>query len=191
MAWGEVGGPAMLRRAAPPSGVAARPGANSTLRADPAIARHERKRPMTTVAEILKSKPDAVVHTIGPDASVFEAVSLMAQKNIGALLVAEGGQVVGIVSERDYARKVALMARSSRETPLRDIMSSPVMFVQPGQTSEECMALMTENRLRHLPVMSGGKLIGLVSIGDLVKNIISEQKFIIEQLEHYIAGVRG
>ncbi|MBP6777966.1 MAG: CBS domain-containing protein [Piscinibacter sp.] len=143
---------------------------------------------MTTVAEILKSKPDAVVHTIGPDASVFEAVSLMAQKNIGALLVAEGGQVVGIVSERDYARKVALMARSSRETPLRDIMSSPVMFVQPGQTSEECMALMTENRLRHLPVMSGGKLIGLVSIGDLVKNIISEQKFIIEQLEHYIAG---
>ena len=103
-------------------------------------------------------------------------------------MVAEGGQVVGIVSERDYARKVALMARSSRETPLRDIMSSPVMFVQPGQTSEECMALMTENRLRHLPVMSGGKLIGLVSIGDLVKNIISEQKFIIEQLEHYIAG---
>ena len=143
---------------------------------------------MTTVAEILKSKPDNSVYTIAPDATVFEAVSLMAQKNIGALLVAEGGQVVGIVSERDYARKVALMARSSRETPLRDIMSSPVMFVQPGQTSEERMALMTENRLRHLPVMSGGKLIGLVSIGDLVKNIISEQKFIIEQLEHYIAG---
>ncbi len=143
---------------------------------------------MTTVAEILKSKPDAVVHTIGPDATVFEAVSLMAQKNIGALLVAERDQVVGIVSERDYARKVVLMARSSRETPLRDIMSSPVMFVQPSQTSEECMALMTENRLRHLPVMSGGRLIGLISIGDLVKNIISEQKFIIQQLEHYIAG---
>lgn len=146
---------------------------------------------MTTVADILKSKPDAVVHAIGPDVSVFEAVSLMAQKNIGALLVVEGEQVVGIVSERDYARKVVLMARSSRDTPLRDIMSSPVMFVQPSQTSEECMALMTENRLRHLPVMSGGKLIGLVSIGDLVKNIISEQKFIIEQLEHYIAGQHG
>jgi CBS domain-containing protein len=96
--------------------------------------------------------------------------------------------VVGIVSERDYARKVALMARSSRDTPLRDIMSSPVMFVHPHQTSDECMALMTENRLRHLPVMREGKLIGLISIGDLVKNIISEQKFIIEQLEHYIAG---
>ena len=143
---------------------------------------------MTTVAEVLKSKSDLAVQTIAPDATVFEAVSLMAQKNIGALLVVEQGQVVGIVSERDYARKVALMARSSRDTPLRDIMSSPVMFVHPHQTSDECMALMTENRLRHLPVMREGKLIGLISIGDLVKNIISEQKFIIEQLEHYIAG---
>ena len=143
---------------------------------------------MTTVAEILKTKPEGAVHTIGPEATVFEAVSLMAQKNIGALLVVERERVVGIVSERDYARKVALMARSSRETPLRDIMSSPVMYVQPHQTSDECMALMTENRLRHLPVMAQGKLVGLVSIGDLVKNIISEQKFIIEQLEHYIAG---
>ncbi|MBK6866007.1 MAG: CBS domain-containing protein [Ideonella sp.] len=143
---------------------------------------------MTTVAEVLKSKSDLAVQTIAPDATVFEAVSLMAQKNIGALLVVEQGQVVGIVSERDYARKVALMARSSRDTPLRDIMSSPVMFVHPHQTSDECMALMTENRLRHLPVMKDGKLIGLISIGDLVKNIISEQKFIIEQLEHYIAG---
>lgn len=146
---------------------------------------------MATVAEILKSKPTGEVCTIAPDATVFEAVSLMAQKNIGALLVVEQGQVVGIVSERDYARKVALMARSSRDTPLRDIMSSPVMYVQPHQTSDECMALMTENRLRHLPVMSEGKLVGLVSIGDLVKNIISEQKFIIQQLEHYIAGNHG
>jgi CBS domain-containing protein len=143
---------------------------------------------MTTVAEILKVKPEGAVHTIGPDATVFEAVSLMAQKNIGALLVVEQGQVVGIVSERDYARKVALMARSSRDTPLRDIMSSPVMYVQPHQTTDECMALMTENRLRHLPVIAQGALVGLVSIGDLVKNIISEQKFIIEQLQHYIAG---
>lgn len=143
---------------------------------------------MTSVAEILKSKNGTGVYTIGSDATVFEAVSLMAQKNIGALLVVDQGSVVGIVSERDYARKVALMARSSRETPLRDIMSSPVMYVRPNQTGEECMALMTENRLRHLPVMDGDKLVGLISIGDLVKNIISEQKFIIEQLEHYIAG---
>ena len=145
---------------------------------------------MTTVADILKSKADPAVHTIGPAASVFEAVGLMAQKNIGALLVVEHDEVVGMLTERDYARKVALMARSSRDTPLRDIMTRPVMYVQPHHTSAECMALMTENRLRHLPVMDGGKLIGLISIGDLVKDIISEQKFIIEQLEHYISGQR-
>jgi len=95
---------------------------------------------------------------------------------------------VGIVSERDYARKVVLLARSSKDTPLRDIMSSPVMYVRPDQTTEQCMALMTENRLRHLPVMDGTELVGLVSIGDLVKATISEQRFIIEQLEHYISG---
>ena len=145
---------------------------------------------MTIVAEILKSKADASVHTIDPDASVFEAVKVMAQKNIGALLVVDHGELVGVVTERDYARKVALMDRSSKHTPLRDIMTSPVMVVHPRHTSEECMALMTENRLRHLPVMDGGKLIGLISIGDLVKDIISAQKFIIEQLEHYISGQR-
>ena len=145
---------------------------------------------MTTVADILKSKADPAVHTIGPAASIFEAVGLMAQKNIGALLVVEHDEVVGMLTERDYARKVALMARSSKDTPLRDIMTRPVMYVQPQHTSQECMALMTENRLRHLPVMDGGKLIGLISIGDLVKDIISEQKFIIEQLEHYISGQR-
>ena len=145
---------------------------------------------MTIVAEILKSKADASVHTIDPDASVFEAVKVMAQKNIGALLVVDDGELVGVVTERDYARKVALMDRSSKHTPLRDIMTSPVMVVHPRHTSEECMALMTENRLRHLPVMDGGKLIGLISIGDLVKDIISAQKFIIEQLEHYISGQR-
>ena len=145
---------------------------------------------MTIVAEILRSKADATVHTIAPDASVFEAIQSMAQKNIGALLVVDDGELVGVVTERDYARKVALMDRSSKHTPLRDIMTSPVMVVHPRHTSEECMALMTENRLRHLPVMSGGKLIGLISIGDLVKDIISAQKFIIEQLEHYISGQR-
>ncbi len=146
---------------------------------------------MTTVTDILSSKANPTIHTIDPAASVYEAVRLMAQENIGALVVVEHDRVVGIVTERDYARKVALMARASRDTPLRDIMTSPVMYVQPRQTSEECMALMTENRLRHLPVMDGGKLIGLISIGDLIKDIISEQKFIIEQLEHYISGQRG
>ena len=106
-------------------------------------------------------------------------------------LVIEGERVVGIITERDYARKIALRARSSRETAVRDIMTSPVMCVRPVQTSQECMALMTENRLRHLPVMDSGKLIGLISIGDLVKDIISEQKFVIQQLEHYIHGERG
>ena len=145
---------------------------------------------MKIVAHILKSKPDQTVSSIAPAASVFDAVKLMAEKGIGALLVMEGEKIVGIVSERDYARKIILMGRSSRETPVRDIMTSPVMYVRPDQTSDECMALMTENRLRHLPVIDGGKLIGLISIGDLVKDIISEQQFIIQQLQHYIMGER-
>jgi CBS domain-containing protein len=143
---------------------------------------------MTTVAQILKSKPEQGVATIRPEASVFEAVKMMAERNVGALVVLEGEKIVGVVSERDYARKVALMARSSRDTPVRDIMTAPVMTVRPDQSNEECMALMTQNRLRHLPVMDGGRMVGVVSIGDLVKDIISEQKEIIQQLEHYIAG---
>ena len=146
---------------------------------------------MKSVAHILKSKSDPTIYTIAPTASVFDALKQMAEKSIGALVVTEGEQVVGIITERDYARKVILMARSSKETPVRDIMTSPVMYVRPDHTSEQCMVLMTENRLRHLPVMDSGKLVGLISIGDLVKDIISEQKFIIEQLEHYIAGERG
>ena len=146
---------------------------------------------MKSVAEILRSKPEQAVHTITPSASVFDAVKLMAEKSIGALLVMEDLKIDGIITERDYARKIVLMGRSSKETPVRDIMTSPVMYVRPDQTNEECMALMTENRLRHLPVVDQGKLIGLVSIGDLVKEIISEQKFIIEQLEHYITGDLG
>jgi CBS domain-containing protein len=143
-----------------------------------------------TASDLLKSKPDQTVFTIAPTSSVFEAVQVMTDKNIGALLVAEGTQVVGIISERDCARKVTLRSRSPRDTPVRDIMTPDVMYVRPEHTIEECMALMTENRLRHLPVMDGGKLLGLVSIGDLVKDIISQQKFIIEQLEHYISGQR-
>jgi CBS domain-containing protein len=146
---------------------------------------------MKTVAHILESKRERTVHTISPEASVFDAVQRMAERGVGALLVLEGEKIAGIVTERDYARKMILKGRSSSETPVRDIMTSPVMYVRPHQSNEECMKLMTENRLRHLPVMDGGKLIGLISIGDLVKDIISEQQFIIEQLEHYITGQRA
>ena len=146
---------------------------------------------MKTAAQILRSKPDQTVHTMEPTASAYEAAKFMVDKNIGALVVIERGKVVGIVSERDCARKLVAMGRSPQDTLLRDIMSSPVMYVRPDRTREECMALMTENRLRHLPVMDGDQLIGLVSIGDLVKATISEQQFTIEQLEHYIAGERG
>jgi CBS domain-containing protein len=146
---------------------------------------------MKTAADLLRSKAHQSIYTITPAASVFDAVQLMADKDIGALLVMEGDKVAGIITERDYARKVALMSRSSKETPVREIMTSTVMYVRPSQTSEECMVLMTENRLRHLPVMDGSELLGLISIGDLVKDIISEQKFIIQQLEHYISGDRG
>ena len=145
---------------------------------------------MTTVADILKAKGTQAVHGIEPTATVFDAVKLMAQKDIGAVLVMEKGRIVGIFSERDYARKLALADRPSKETQLREVMTTAVIYVRPQQTTEDCMALMTQNRLRHLPVMDGDELIGLISIGDLVKNIISEQQFIIEQLEHYIAGDR-
>ena len=146
---------------------------------------------MKSAAQILKSKPEQAVQAVTPSTSVFDAVKLMAEKNIGALLVLEGEKIAGIITERDYARKIILMGRSSKETLVRDIMTSPVMYVRPDQTNEECMALMTDNRMRHLPVVDQGRLIGLISIGDLVKDIISEQKFIIEQLEHYIAGDRA
>jgi CBS domain-containing protein len=145
---------------------------------------------MTIIAEILKTKAGKAVHSIGPDASVFDAVHAMAQNNVGALLVIDGDQIVGIVTERDYARKVILMDRSSKQTPVRDIMSRRVLYVPPQHTSAQCLALMTENRLRHLPVLDDGKLVGLVSIGDLVKDVISEQEFLIDQLEHYITGYR-
>jgi CBS domain-containing protein len=146
---------------------------------------------MTILAQILDSKPDHTVYTITPSASVFDAVKLMAEKSIGALVVVEGEKIVGIITERDYARKVVLMSRSSKDAAVRDIMTTSVMYVLPSQTSEECMALMTEHRLRHLPVIDKGRLIGLISIGDLVKDIISEQKLIIQQLEHYISGGLG
>ncbi len=143
---------------------------------------------MITVAQVLRSKGDSIVHTVTPTTSVFEAIAEMAEKNIGALLVMEAGMIVGIVTERDYARKIVLQGKLSKETKVRDIMSWPVMYVEPQQSNEECMALMTEKRLRHLPVLDQGELVGLISSGDLVKEIISEQSFIIDQLVHYIAG---
>ena len=146
---------------------------------------------MTSVAKILQSKPDTTVHTIAPTALVFDALKLMADKGIGALLVTEGEAIAGIFTERDYARKIALMGRTSSVTQVRDVMTSAVRFVRPDQTSEQCMQIMSTGRMRHLPVVDANdKLVGMISIGDLVKDIISEQKFIIEQLEHYITGGR-
>ncbi|WP_427312191.1 CBS domain-containing protein [Cupriavidus sp. H39] len=143
---------------------------------------------MKTARQVLESKPSQAIYSIPPTATVYAALQLMAEKGIGALLVIEHGEIKGILSERDYARKVILMQRTSRETLVRDIMTTAVIYVSANQTTDECMALMTRHRLRHLPVMQGDELIGMLSIGDLVKDIISEQQFIIEQLEHYITG---
>lgn len=142
---------------------------------------------METVAQLLEDK-GSEVWTIRPDASVFEAIEMMAEKGIGALVVMEGNTIVGLVSERDYARNVVLKGRASRATPIREIMTRRVICARPAQSVEECMALMTDKRVRHLPVVDGDRLCGLVSIGDLVKAIITEQQFIIEQLEHYISS---
>jgi CBS domain-containing protein len=147
---------------------------------------------MKSVAQLLKSKADPLsLWSVAPNSTVLDAVTLMAQKNVGALLVLEQGTVVGILTERGCVRKMLLGERAPRNTLVRDVMSAPVQYVQPHHTNEDCMALMTDKRLRHLPVMQDGKLLGLLSIGDLVKDIISEQSFIIQQLEHYIVGERG
>lgn len=142
---------------------------------------------MKKIKELLQDKGNEIC-SISPDDSVFEAITLMATKNIGALLVLENDRVVGVISERDYARKIALENHSSRDTKVRQIMSGHVIYAEPSETVEECMALMTDKHIRHLPVMENGELLGLVSIGDLVKAVIAEQKFLIEQLEHYITG---
>ncbi|MFQ5937501.1 MAG: CBS domain-containing protein, partial [Acidiferrobacterales bacterium] len=140
-----------------------------------------------TIKQVLDDKGHDV-WTITPDASVFDAIKLMADKEVGALLVMEGGTPVGMISERDYARKVILQGRSSQKTSIRDIMSTRVVYTHPDKSIEQCMAIMTEKRVRHLPVIDGQQLVGMISIGDLVKAIIAEQQFIIEQLEHYITG---
>ena len=136
---------------------------------------------MKTVRELLQAKGHDI-WSIAPDQTVYQALELMAEKNVGALMVIDADKLVGILSERDYARKVILKGRFSRETPVREIMTERVTYACPDDTIEECMALMAELRLRHLPVFEAGRLIGVVSIGDVGKAIISDQKFVIEQL---------
>ena len=140
---------------------------------------------MKTFSQLLQGKPRALC-TISPDTCVYDALKLMAERYIGALLVVNNGRLAGILSERDYARKVILHGKSSHEMLASEIMTERVICVQPGNTVDECMALMTEKRIRHLPVIEKDELIGVLSIGDLVKETISEQKFIIQQLESYI-----
>ena len=140
---------------------------------------------MKTVAQLLKLKPAGIV-AIAPEAMVLDAVKLLAEKNVGAVLVMDGPRLVGLFSERDYARKVDLKGKSSANMPVSEIMTREIVFVTPAHTNEDCMALMTEKRIRHLPVVANDQVVGILSIGDLVKDIISEQQFIISQLEDYI-----
>ena len=142
---------------------------------------------MTTAQDILRYK-GKTVHAVRPDDTVLAALGVMAEHDIGAVLVVEGDDLLGILSERDYARKVALMGRASRDSPVRAIMTANVVCVPPSRTVEECMGLMTERRCRHLPVVESGRVVGLVSIGDLVKAMIDEQEATINQLKNYIAG---
>jgi CBS domain-containing protein len=141
---------------------------------------------MTTVGQILRSKPQ--VYAVSPDQTVYDALRLMAEKNIGAVLVIEDGDIRGIFSERDYARRGILRGHHSRETAVREMMTPEVIFVEPGDTVETCMALMTEKRIRHLPVVSSGRLIGVVSIGDIVRAVVDEQQFTIQSLVRYVAS---
>jgi CBS domain-containing protein len=142
---------------------------------------------MQTIRDILKVK-GTDVWCVEPDATVFDALRRMAEKEVGALVVTEGAQVVGLISEREYARKVVLQGRTSPTTLVKEIMISPVVYIHRDQAIEECMSLMTEKRTRHLPVIEDGKLVGLISIGDIVKSIIADQRFLIEQLVRYVSG---
>jgi|SRR5690606_4173675 CBS domain-containing protein len=143
---------------------------------------------MKNVRDILNSKGDTKIHSVEPGMMVVDALKLMADKMVGALLVLENGNLVGVFSERDYARKIALMERSSRTTEIRQVMTSNLICVSPSDTMEFCMELMTDKHIRHLPVLEGDKLIGMISIGDLVKNIIEDQKAMIHRLEQYMRG---
>ena len=146
--------------------------------------------PNGTISEILARKGNTV-WSISPDATVFEAILMMAEKNVGALLVTENNKLVGIISERDYSRKVIVKGKASKTTAVKEILSSQVIHVSPSHTVEECMRLMTDHHFRHLPVLDGDKIAGIISIGDLVTWIISAQHTTISQLQTYITGVPG
>jgi len=146
--------------------------------------------PTGNISEILNHKGTTVWAT-SPDTMVFDAIQMMADKNIGALLVTDKGKLVGILSERDYTRKIALKGRSSKQTAVKEILSGQVIHVSPSHTVEDCMRLMTDHRIRHLPVLDGDKVLGIISIGDLVNWIISVQTTTIHQLQTYIAGYPG
>jgi len=143
---------------------------------------------MTMINQILKVK-GRDHFSVGPDETVYSAIKKMAEKNIGSVLVMDGTTLVGIITERDYARNVVLKGKTSPQTLVRDIMATQVAYVEPDTTVEECMTLMTEKRVRHLPVVNDGAVVGMISIGDLVKSIIDEQRFTIDQLETYFRGV--
>lgn len=143
---------------------------------------------MVTVKQLLQAKRDSETYSISPDASVFEALQLMAEKNVGAVMVVEKGQMVGIFTERDYARKIVLKGKCSLETPLREIMTSEMITVHPEQNLEDCMSLMTQYHIRHLPIMDNGRLVGMVSMRDLVEALLSKKDSTIENLENYILG---
>lgn len=146
--------------------------------------------PNSSISEILGNK-GAIVWSISPTATVFEAIQLMADKNVGAVLVTENSKLVGIITERDYTRKVILKGKASKTTLVKEILSSRIILVGPAQTVEECMRLMTDHHIRHLPVLDGEKIVGIISIGDLVNWIISAQHTAISQLQTYITGVPG
>ena len=143
---------------------------------------------MPTAADVLRAKNLAETYYVVPDTSVYEAIRLMSDKGIGALVVMQGNRLVGMFSERDYTRKIALMDRSSRTTPVSDIMSTTLTTVTPTTSIDECLSLMTDKHIRHLPIMQEGELIGMLSIGDLVKTMIAEQQKMIQQLQSYITG---
>jgi len=150
---------------------------------------HEKGTPPMpmTIQRLLKEKGNKV-YSIKPEATVLDAVRMMSDNNIGALLVMDADTLVGKISERDYARNVILKGRASSDTPIRDVMSKQVVCARPDQSVEECMAVMTDKSVRHLPVLENKKVIGIISIGDLVKSVIRDQKFVIEQLEHYLSA---
>ena len=142
---------------------------------------------MTTICQLLKVKGPGCF-SVGPDESVYAAIKIMAEEDVGSVLVMDGATLVGILTEREYARNVVLKGRSSPQTLVRDIMSKPVAYVEPDATVEDCMALMTKKRVRHLPVVADEAVVGIISIGDLVKSVIDEQRVMIRQLETYFSG---